>query len=151
MELQVNQANYLAEIRGFSSAREAAPLLGPRCLSPVYDNLVETVDKNLGLLHHYVSLRKKLLSLDEIHSYDLYVPVVEEVDLKYSMEKKAQDIIKRAKPPLGEDYQVILDQAFSERWLGYAVNEGAEAVWCLFWWLLRLSALYSYELAGQPE
>lgn len=122
LELQVNQANYLAQVHKFASAREAA-LFGTEVPESVYDNLVDTVNKNLPMLHRYVALRKRLLGLDEIHNYDLHVPVVPNVELKYSMEE-AEEIIKKALAPMGEDYLKILDKAFSERWIDYAVNEG---------------------------
>lgn len=122
LNLQVNKSNYLADIRNFDSARQAA-LFRNEIPESVYDALVDTVDKNLGLLHRYVSLRKNLLGLDEAHSYDLYVPVVEDVDLHYTVEE-AREILMKALAPLGEDYLAILDKAFDERWIDFAVNEG---------------------------
>lgn len=118
----VKKDNFLAQSHKFSSAREAA-LFYNEIPEQVYDQLLETVHANLPLLHRYVALRKKLLGLDEIHTYDLYVPVVEEIDLSYTMEE-AQEIILKALAPLGEDYLDILREAFSSRWIDYAENAG---------------------------
>lgn len=122
MSTQVKRDNFLAQSHHFSSAREAA-LFYNEIPEQVYDQLLHTVDANLSLLHRYVGLRKKLLGLDEIHTYDLYVPVVDEVDLTYTMEE-ARQIILKALAPLGEAYLDILKQAFSSRWIDYAENAG---------------------------
>lgn len=122
LSTQIKRNNFLAQSHHFTSAREAA-LFYNEIPEQVYDQLLQTVDANLPLLHRYVALRKKLLGLDEIHTYDLYVPVVDEVDLSYTMEE-AQDIILKALAPLGEAYLDILKQAFSSRWIDYAENAG---------------------------
>ncbi|MDD7401045.1 MAG: oligoendopeptidase F [Eubacteriales bacterium] len=122
LSTQVKRDNFLAQSHHFRSAREAA-LFYNEIPEQVYDQLLHTVDANLSLLHRYVGLRKKLLGLDEIHTYDLYVPVVDEVDLTYTMEE-AQQIILKALAPLGEAYLDILKQAFSSRWIDYAENAG---------------------------
>lgn len=122
LSTHIKRDNFLAQSHHFSSAREAA-LFYNEIPEQVYDQLLQTVDANLPLLHRYVALRKKLLGLDEIHTYDLYVPVVDEVDLSYTMEE-AQEIILKALAPLGEEYLNILKQAFSSRWIDYAENSG---------------------------
>lgn len=113
--------NYLAEARGYKSAREAA-LFNNSIPEKVYDNLLKTVRKNLPLLHRYMELRKHLMSLEEMHSYDLYVPL-SEADVKISYEQ-AKEITKKALAPLGEDYAAILEKAFSERWIDVMENKG---------------------------
>ena len=118
----INVNNYKAEIRGFSSARAAA-LFENAISEDVYDNLIATVNKNLHQLHRYVTLRKKTLGLDELHSYDLYVSLIEGVDVKYSF-SEAQEILVRALAPLGTEYVEIIRKAFAERWIDRAVNKG---------------------------
>lgn len=122
LSANVKKHNYLAEVRGFSSARAAA-LFNNHIPESVYDQLLETVHGRLDLLHRYVALRKKMLGLDDMHCFDLYVPVVEEVDLEYTIEE-ARDILMKALAVLGEDYLKILDEAFRSRWIDFVENQG---------------------------
>ncbi len=119
---EVHKNNYLAKIRNFTSAREAA-LFENEIPELVYDQLLATVHKKLDLLHRYVALRKKLLGLEEIHSYDLHVPLGKNVDLHYSIEE-ARDVLLEALKPLGENYCRILEEAFDKRWIDFAENIG---------------------------
>ena len=71
----------------------------------IYKNLIDTIDKNLEPLHRYVSLRKKMLNLDAVHLYDMYIPITESTapEKKYSYDDAVQ-LITTALAPLGEDY-----------------------------------------------
>ena len=89
----------------------------------VYTNLIDVVHENLPLLHKYVSLRKKVLGVDELHMYDLYVPMVADVDMQVPYEK-AKDMVKEGLVPLGEEYQNILTEGFTNRWIDVYENEG---------------------------
>lgn len=89
----------------------------------VYTNLIDVVHENLPLLHKYVSLRKKVLGVDELHMYDLYVPMVADVDMQVPYEK-AKDMVKEGLVPLGEEYQNILTEGFTDRWIDVYENEG---------------------------
>lgn len=82
----------------------------------VYFNLVEAVSKHISLLDRYLKLRKRVLQLDELHMYDLYVPIVEEKREEISYEQ-AQEIIGKALAPLGENYVHHLMQGFNRRWI----------------------------------
>lgn len=117
----VQSQNYLAEVRGYKTAREAA-LFNNSIPEKVYENLVKTVRKNLPLLHRYVALRKKMLKLDSLHSYDLYTPLTE-ADVKITY-KEAQEITLKALAPLGKDYLSIIERAFNERWIDVLENKG---------------------------
>ncbi len=118
----VKQHNALAESRGYSSARAQALFSAP-IPEAVYDNLVATVNSRLDLLHDYVALRRELMGLEEVHSYDLYVPIVPSVDVHYSF-TEARDLLGQALAPLGSDYLALLERAFTERWIDYADNRG---------------------------
>lgn len=122
LSMQVLSHNFTAQARKFSSARESA-LFANEIPEKVYDQLLETVHNNLPLLHRYVKVRKDLLGLEEMHTYDLYVPVVEDVELNYSIED-AKEILLNALKPLGEDYLLMIKKAFDERWIDYAENAG---------------------------
>ena len=113
---------YYADVRGFASACESA-LYGNNVPVALYDSLVSTVGEGLGSMKRYLELRRRVLGLDELHMYDLYVPVVEEVDFDMPYEK-ACALVKEALKPLGEDYGKLLDRAFSERWIDVYENRG---------------------------
>lgn len=89
----------------------------------VYKNLLEVVHENLPLLHRYIDLRKRVLSLDEIHMYDLYVPMVSDVDMKIPFEE-AKSIVSEGLKPLGEEYASILQEGFENSWIDVYENEG---------------------------
>jgi oligoendopeptidase F len=101
--------------RGFASARERALFRNNISVS-VYDNLIATVNEHLPLLNRYLKLRKRMLQLDELHMYDLYVPIVEETADEIKYEEACETVIT-ALAPLGEDYVQTLKRAFVERWI----------------------------------
>jgi len=112
---QVKGNIFFTRQRGFGSSRERA-LARNNIPVSVYDNLVETVSEHIHLLNRYMKLRKRLLQLDELHMYDLYVPIVKETadEISYT---EACDTVVTALAPLGENYTSILQQAFKERWI----------------------------------
>lgn len=114
--------NFLAKTRHYDSARQAA-VTANDIPESVFETLTKTVDANLPLLHRFVSLRKKILNVDDVHSYDLYVPLVDEINFEVTYEK-AKDIVLAALAPLGEDYIAIVQKAFDERWIDVVENKG---------------------------
>ncbi len=93
-------------------------------VSPVvYDNLIEAVHAALPVLHDYISTRKCILGLPEQHIYDIYVPLVEDCDIKLPFDK-AYDLVIEGLAPLGKDYQEILKKGRAERWIDVCENEG---------------------------
>src|SRR5256885_1260561 len=82
----------------------------------VYDMLVDTVSDHIPLLKRYLKLRKRVLQLDEMHMYDLYVPIVEETKEEVSYQQ-ARDTVVAALAQLGEDYTNTLRQGFAQRWI----------------------------------
>jgi oligoendopeptidase F len=82
----------------------------------VYDNLVETVSEHIPLLSRYLKLRKRILQLDELHMYDLYVPIVEETREEISYQQ-ACATVAAALAPLGENYITTLKQGLAQRWI----------------------------------
>ncbi|WP_440705691.1 oligoendopeptidase F [Heyndrickxia oleronia] len=119
---QVKRDNFNAKVRNYQSAREAA-LSNNNIPESVYDNLVNTVNKNLHLLHKYVKLRKKVLGVDELHMYDLYTPLVKDVEMKVTYEE-AKEMVLKGLAPLGEEYQDILKEGFDNRWVDVVENKG---------------------------
>ena len=112
---QVKSNIFFSRQRHFRSSRERA-LARYNIPVSVYDNLVETVGQHIPLLNRYMKLRKRLLQLDELHMYDLYVPIVKETadEITYA---EASDVVVAALSPLGENYTNILRQAFRDRWI----------------------------------
>ncbi|WP_236036453.1 oligoendopeptidase F [Heyndrickxia oleronia] len=119
---QVKRDNFNAKVRNYESAREAA-LSNNNIPESVYDNLVNTVNKNLHLLHKYVKLRKKVLGVDELHMYDLYTPLVKDVEMKVTYEE-AKEMVLKGLAPFGEEYQEILKEGFENRWVDVVENKG---------------------------
>lgn len=89
----------------------------------VYTNLIESIHSRLELLHRYVDVRKRLLGLDDIHFYDMYVPVVQELDLKFPYEEGAQMMLD-SMAPLGDEYVATVRHGLDNRWVDIFENEG---------------------------
>ncbi|QBP41700.1 oligoendopeptidase F [Paenisporosarcina antarctica] len=118
----VKRDNVNARIRNFTSARHAA-MSENQIPEQVYDNLITTVNKNLHLLQRYVSLRKKVLGLDELHMWDLYTPLVKEVKMEIPYEE-AKGIMLKSFAPLGEEYTSIATKGLENRWVDVVENKG---------------------------
>ena len=122
LNAQNKQLKFFAEARKYPSAFEAA-LDGTNVPTSVYLNLIEAVHKNVDKLHRYVRLRKKLLGVDKLHFYDIYTPLVSDVDKKIPY-SQAKQTIYDALAPLGEDYRKILKEGFDNRWIDVYQNTG---------------------------
>ena len=113
---------FFAETRKYGSAMEMA-LSDDNIPLSVYDNLIETVNKNLPLLHRYVSLRKKELGLEELHMYDLYVPLVPDADVKIPY-AEAKETVKEALKVMGAEYSAALEHGLEGGWIDVYENKG---------------------------
>lgn len=118
----VKKNNFYAKVRRYNSARQAA-LDRNNIPESVYDQLVEAINEKLPLLHRYTALRKQVLNLDDLHMYDLYVPLIQDVDMKLSYEE-AQTHVLQSLTPLGEDYVGIVKEGFDNRWVDVVENKG---------------------------
>lgn len=118
----VKKEAFYSKARKFPSTM-AMKLYGSNIPVEVYKNLIETVHEKMSLMHRYVALRKKLMGLEELHVYDLYTPIVKDVDIKYSFEE-AKDLVVKALAPMGEDYLQILQEGFENRWIDVYENQG---------------------------
>jgi oligoendopeptidase F len=111
-----------AKARKYNSAFEAA--VDHNNVSPsVCDNLFASIHDNMDKMHRYVSLRKKLLGVDELHMYDVYVAMLPEYDMKVTYDE-AKEISLKALAPLGEDYIAVVKEAYENRWIDVVENEG---------------------------
>jgi len=111
-----------ARIRGYSSARAAA-LFPDNVDEKVYDNLIDTIGKNLAPLHRYYSLRKKALKVQELRHYDVYAPLAADAAKKTSW-NEAVDLITQALAPLGDEYTGTLRAGLLGRWADRYENKG---------------------------
>ena len=118
----VKQAGFFAKARKYESSLKAA-LDGSAIPTAVYDRLIESVHAHLPALHKYVKVRKEKMGLEELHMYDLYVPMVGEADKKIPYEE-AKEIVLRGLAPLGEEYLALLKKGFNEGWIDVYENEG---------------------------
>ena len=122
LSAQMKQLNFFSRMRRYNSPLEAA--LDANNVAPqVYNNLIEAVHENMESMYKYVRLRKKLLKVDALHMYDLYVPIVTnaERDIPFA---EAKENIREALSVLGEDYVALLDEGFDNRWIDIYENEG---------------------------
>lgn len=113
---------FYARTRKYPSALYAA-LFADNVDISVYDNLIATIREHLPLMHRYIALRKKMLGVDELHMYDLYVPIVPEVEMKIPYQQ-AVETTKEALRPLGEDYGRVLAEGFAGGWIDVYENQG---------------------------
>ena len=104
-----------ARLRHYESARAAA-LASDNIPGAVYDNLVAEVNQALPQLHRYTALRKKLMGLDKMYMYDMYVPIIELPERTVPFEE-GLDIMRAALAPLGEDYLAKMNEGISQRWI----------------------------------
>jgi oligoendopeptidase F len=109
-------------VRKFRSSLHAA-LFPHNIPEEVYTSLIQTVKKHLGLLHRYVSLRKKLLKLPEIHLYDMYVPLLKDIEFSISYEE-AEKLTCEATSALGPEYRSLLEKGLlRDRWVDRYENK----------------------------
>ncbi len=121
-DANIRQDLYFARQRRYGSTLEAHLDQAPIPVT-VYHQLIDTVHKNLPSMHRYVALRKKLLGVEELHMYDVYVPMVRGVNRKYEFQE-AKQIVLEGLSPLGEEYLSILREGFDHRWIDVYENEG---------------------------
>lgn len=118
----LNKDLYYARARNFETCLESALNAG-NIPTDVFHNLIKNVNDNLDTFHRYLSLRKRMMGLDQLHYYDLYAPLVEAVDMDYTVEEGIEHILGSLKP-LGKEYVDVSKVAFNERWIDMYPNAG---------------------------
>lgn len=106
--------------RKFNSSLEKS-LFADNVPVKVYENLIDTIHRRLDLMHRYIKIRKKALNLDELHMYDIYVPLVKDYDKKVSYEE-ARAMVMEGLSPMGKEYVDILKQGFNSGWIDVYEN-----------------------------
>lgn len=111
-----------AQARHFSSSLEAA-LFPKNIPQTVYHSLIQAVRSGLPALHRYIAIRKKILKLDQLHLYDLYVPLVEQLEMKMDY-SEAEEAVIESTALLGEEYQSVLSRGLKkEGWVDRYENK----------------------------
>ena len=110
------QARNYPSSRAMSMAHENIPV-------EVYDNLIETVHQFMPAMHRYVTLRKRLLGVDELHYYDVYVPLIQTKEKNYSFDE-AKQMVMDAVALLGEEYCTTVRNGFNDNWVDVYPNKG---------------------------
>ena len=131
---------FYAKTRKYASSLEAS--LKPNDIPvEVYKNAIETINHQLKSLHRYVELKKKLLGLDEMHMYDLYVPVIDvpKMHIEYN---DAVKMVKEGLKPLGKEYLEIFDEGIHEGWVDVYENKGKRSG--AYSWEVMIQCLMSY-------
>lgn len=111
-----------AKDRKYKSSLEAA-LNSDNLPTEVYTNLIEQINKNLPTLYRFLDLKKRMLGVNTLHYYDLYTPLVKEVDMKFTIEQGEQLILDALKP-LKSDYLATVKKAFDDRWIDFMPTVG---------------------------
>lgn len=119
---EVKKNRFYSKARKYGSSIEHA-LHGDNIPVAVYENLIEAVGNNVDKLHSYISLRKKSMKLEEIHMYDLYAPMVEDLDMKIEYEE-AKRIVLEGLGALGEEYLEVVKEGLESRWIDVYENRG---------------------------
>jgi oligoendopeptidase F len=119
---KVKENMFVNNVRNYNSCLEAS-LNSNNIPTAVYHKLIENANKNLPTLHRYLELKKRMMGIDELHYYDLYAPLVSDVDLEYSYED-GYELIKKALVVLGDEYVNTLQEAFDNRWIDVYPNTG---------------------------
>jgi oligoendopeptidase F len=122
MSSNVNNHLFYMRARKYNSCLESA-LDGSNIPTQVYHSLVNGVNANLSTFHRYLKMRKSILGLDTLHYYDLYAPLLKDVELKYTVEQSQEHILK-ALEPLGKEYVATIKKSFDDRWIDMYPNEG---------------------------
>lgn len=122
LNAQVSQLKFFAKARKYPDALHAS-LDATNVPVEVYHNLIEAVHEDIGILHRYMRLRKKLMKTDELHMYDLYTSLVADADVKIPFEKAKEEVLD-ATAVLGKEYGEVLKHGFESRWIDVYENKG---------------------------
>ncbi|EFP62107.1 oligoendopeptidase F [Erysipelotrichaceae bacterium AF15-26LB] len=114
-----------AKLRKFPSALEAS-LFEDRVDKALFDKVLYMAnEKYIDGIHRYFAVRKQVSGLDIQHVYDIQIPLVDTVDISYSIDESF-DILKQALAPLGKEYIQLLEQARTERWIDFLPCAGKQ-------------------------
>lgn len=113
---------FLSRVYNFDSCLDHA-LFSEDVDRKIYENLLESVTENCGVMHRYIADRKKILGVDKLYFYDVYAPLVKDAEVKMPYDK-AYEYVVEGLAALGEEYQNLLRRGYNERWIDVEETEG---------------------------
>lgn len=119
---EIKESSFITNVKKYNSTLERS-LFGDNIDVGVYKNLIETVHKNMNIMYDYMDLRKRMLGLDELHMYDIYVDLIEADNDNIPFEE-GKKILFEALKPLGDKYLIDLNKAFDEKWIDIYPSSG---------------------------
>ena len=119
---EIKESAFITNVKKYSSTLERS-LFADNIDISVYKNLIDTIHKNLNLMYDYMAIRKKMLNLDELHMYDIYIDLVE-IDNDNIPFEEGKKILFEALKPLGDKYLNDLKNAFDQKWIDIYPNSG---------------------------
>jgi len=119
---EVKKNVFYSKVGKHKTARSAA-LFENNVPETVYDQLIGAVNDNLSHMHKYMKIRKKALGVKELHMYDLYTPIIKDVDMKIKY-GEAKDMVLESLKPLGEKYVSVVESSFTDGWIDVYENIG---------------------------
>lgn len=122
LQSEVKKNSFFARAKHFETARHAA-LFENNVPVSVYDQLIEAVNKNLPAMHKYMGIRKRMLGVDNLKMYDIYVPIIQSVEMKFKYEE-AQKLVLESLAPLGKEYVETVKNAYESNWIDVYENTG---------------------------
>ena len=122
MDANTTAQRFFASARKYTTSRAMA-LDGVHIPEQVYDELIEAVHEGLPLMYRYMQIRKQVMAVDELHMYDVYVPLTKSFEKKYTFEE-AKALVKDALSVMGEEYVSLLQEGFDNGWIDVFENEG---------------------------
>lgn len=122
LSAQVKKDLFYMRSRCYSSCLDKA-LDADNIPVAVFHSLIENVQSNLATFHRYLELRRRMMGLEQLHYYDVYAPLVKNIDLEYTIEEAMERILESL-APLGQDYVAVARKAFQDKWVDVFPNEG---------------------------
>jgi len=118
----VNKDIFYTKARRFDNCLSSS-LFGDNIPTSVYHSLLDTTEAHLEGLNKYTAVRKRILKLDEIHTYDLMCPLFPDNDYEVPYSQAVENTLRAVKP-LGEKYYTALKTAFDSRWVDVYETQG---------------------------
>ena len=122
---EIKESSFITKVKKYNSSLERS-LYGDNIGKEVYENLINTIHNNMDLMYDYMSVRKKMLNLNEMHMYDIYVDLVD-TKLDNIPFDEGKEILFKALAPLGEKYLSDLKNAFKEKWIDIYPSSGKKS------------------------
>ncbi len=113
---------FYSKARNYKSSLEAA-LNDNNIPISVYDNLIDSVHENLDTMYKYMDIRKRALGIENLHFYDLYTPIVKDINIEIPYEEAQKNVMKGLEP-LGNEYLSVIKKGFNSRWIDVYENRG---------------------------